>query len=131
LLIFRIVLCAVVAALAAWLLQAARAPSSGVVERVLLLVLAVLLPVHLVLWQLGGIRLLDRLPQLRGSLALLALAASPIVLYPLGLVAIAVSVFAGGTASPALALTGTLMLSPIIALVLIALMFILGRYKGG
>ncbi len=134
LLLFRLALCVVVAALVSWLVGAARAPSSGVLERGLLWLLAALLPVHLVLWQLGGISLLDRVPgrrRLKAAVALVALAASPMVLYPLGLVAVALSLFAGGTASPALAVTGTLVLSPLLALGLIAAMFILGRYKGG
>ena len=100
-----------------------------------MLLIAVLLPLHLVLWQLGGIKLLDRTrgwprPVL-AAVALAALAASPMVLYPLGLIAIAVALFSGGAAGPALAVTGGLMLSPIIALLVIALMFVLGGYKGG
>ena len=83
----------------------------------------------------GGIKLLDRsktLPKpMRTFVALSALAASPMVLYPLGLIAVAVALFSGGAAGPALAVTGGLMLSPIIAMLAIALLFVLSGYKGG
>jgi hypothetical protein len=131
----RVVVVLLAAALTAWLVGAARAPSTGAVERPLLWLLAVLLPVHVLAFQLDGIRWLtssSRLPpKLRAAAALVALCASPMVLYPLGLLALAMSLVAGGTASPALAVTGLVMLLPIIAIGVIALMFIAGRYKGG
>ena len=133
LLIFRLILSALILGLSAWLVAAARAPSSGPVEQIFLLVIAVLLPLHLVMWQLGGFRILDRLPRrLKAPVALIALAASPMVLYPLGALAVLVAIFSGGgAAAPALTVTGLLMLSPIFALVLIAILFALSGYKGG
>lgn len=103
--------------------------------RALMWLVAALLPLHLFFWQLGGINLIDRFPaaprQAKAAVALIALGASPMVLYPLGLLAVAASFFAGGAATPALAVSGVLLLSPIIAIVLIALMFILSGRKGG
>lgn len=131
----RVILVLLAAALTAWLIGAARQPSSGPVERGLLWLLAILLPIHVLAFQLDGIRWLTaspRLPQkLRAAAALIALCASPMVLYPLGLLAIAVSLFSGGAASPALAVTGLVLLLPIIAIGVILLMFIAGGYKGG
>jgi hypothetical protein len=136
LLITRLILSALILGLTAWLIAAARSPSSGPLERALLWLIAVLLPIHLVMFQLNGIMLLDRLPrrprQLKAAVALIALAASPMVLYPLGAIAVLVAIFSGGgAAAPALTVTGLLMLSPILALLLIAVMFALSGYKGG
>ncbi|MFL6735320.1 MAG: hypothetical protein ACJ8EY_11590 [Sphingomicrobium sp.] len=133
LLVRRVILSGLILALTMWLIGAAQAESSGPVERILLRVLAALLPIHLFFWQLEGIRLIDRARKLAKPLAIavayLALASSPMVLYPLGLLAVVVSLFGGGgAAAPALAVTGTLMLSPIIAIILIALMFMTSRH---
>ena len=135
-LIHRIVLSALIIALSTWLAAAAQSPSSGIAERVLLLLLAVLLPLHLIFWQLEGIKLLDRARKVARPLAVavayVALACSPMVLYPLGAIAVLVAlVSGGGAATPALAVSGLLMLSPIFALVIIALMFMASGYKGG
>jgi hypothetical protein len=135
-LIHRTVLSILILSLSAWLVNASLAASSGPIERALMLLIAVLLPIHLVMWQLDGIKLLDRLPhwprQLKGVVALIALAAGPMVLYPLGAIAVLVAIFSGGgAAAPALTVTGLLMLSPIFAIILVALMFALSRYKGG
>jgi CheY-like chemotaxis protein len=132
----RVIVSALVIVLSAWLANAALSPSSGLVEQFVLLLMAVLLPLHLVFFQLDGIRILDRIRHwpkpFKLTLVLLAMAASPLVLYPVGLIAILVAIFAGGgAAAPALAVTGTLMLSPIIAIFVIALMFMLSGYKGG
>jgi hypothetical protein len=91
---------------------------------------------HVFVWQLGGHHLLDngvKIPRkLKGALALVMLGVSPMVLYPLGLIALLVSFFVGGgAAAPALAVTGLVLLSPIIMLLGIALMFALHGYKGG
>ena len=136
LLVRRIVLSALIVGLSTWLAAAAQSPTSGLVERLLLWLLAVLLPLHLVFWQLDGIRLLDRgrgLPKpLKIVIAYTALGSSPMVLYPLGAIAIVVAlVSGGGAATPALAVSGLLMLSPIFAIVIIALMFMASGYKGG
>jgi hypothetical protein len=54
------------------------------------------------------------------------------VLYPLGALAVLVAMLTGGgAAAPALTVAGLLMLSPIFAILLVALMFILSGYKGG
>ena len=131
--VFRLLFSALVLGLSAWLVSAALSPSSGWVERPLLLLIAVLLPLHLVFFHLNGIKVLDRIrgwPRpLKSIVAIVALAASPMLLYPLGLIAIGVSLFAGDAATPALAVTGGLMLSPIIAIVLLGVMFALGRHK--
>jgi hypothetical protein len=131
----RFIMCVLAAVLTAWLLGVAMSPSTGLVQRVLLLAIAVLIPIHVVMWQLEGSRLLGRM---RGwprpvavSVALVALAASPMVLYPLGLIAVAVSLFSGGASAPALAVSGVLLLSPLILLFLIAMMFVIGGHKGG
>ena len=136
LLINRTILSVLILGLTAWLAAAALAPSSGPVERFFLILIATLLPIHLVMWQLGGINILDRMPRwprkAKAAVALVALAAGPMVLYPLGAIAVLVAIFSGGgAAAPALTVTGLLMLSPIIAMVVIALMFALSGYKGG
>ena len=122
-----------VAALTAWLAGAALSPQTATLPRVLLLALAVLLPLHLVLWHLGGIKLIDELRSwpkpLQMPLVFLGLGTSPIVLYPLGLLALLVALFSGDVAGPALAVTGVVMLSPIIAIVGIAVMFMLGSKR--
>jgi hypothetical protein len=127
----RTILSALILSLAAWLVSAANAPSSGPIERILLLLLAVLLPLHLVFFQLDGMRLLERTrgwPRaLRAAALCLALAASPMVLYPLGLIAIAVSLFAGGAATPALAVAGGLMLAPIVLILGLGLLMALAH----
>lgn len=135
-LIHRTILSALIIALSTWLAAAAQSPTSGIVERVLLLVLAVLLPLHLIFWQLEGIRLLDRARKFPRPVAIViaytALACSPMALYPLGAIAIVMAlVSGGGAATPALAVSGLLMLSPIFAIVIIALMFMASGYKGG
>jgi hypothetical protein len=131
----RIIVVAIAAVLTIWLASAAQSPASGPIERVLLLAIALLVPLHVVAFQLDGYRILDRkgIPRrLRGALAVLMLCASPMVLYPLGLIALLVSLFSGGgAAAPALAVSGLVLLSPIILLLAIALMFALHGYKGG
>lgn len=136
LLIHRTILSALIFGLSVWLVGAAQSPTSGPIERALMLVIAVLLPIHLVMWQLGGVRLLERMRSwpkpLVKVIALLLLAASPMVLYPLGAIAVLVAIFSGGgAAAPALTVTGLLMLSPILLMLVIALMFIVhGRKRG-
>ena len=136
LLIHRLVLSALILGLSVWLVGAAQSATSGPIERALMYLIAVLLPVHLLVFQLEGVRLLDRIRDwpkpLIKAVALLMLAASPMALYPLGAIAVLVAIFSGGgAAAPALTVTGLLMLSPIFALLLIALMFALSGYKGG
>lgn len=130
---FRLVLSVLILGLSAWLVGAALSPTSGWLERPLLLLIAALLPLHLWFYHLNGTAVLHRMrgwPRpIQGAVAMVALAASPMLLYPLGLMAIAVSLFAGDAATPALAVTGLLMLSPIIAIVLLGLMFALSRHK--
>ena len=131
----RFILCVLASILTAWLVGAAMSPSAGMVQRVLLWAIAVLVLIHVVMWQLEGIKLLDRMrgwpKPATASVALIALAASPMVLYPLGLIALAVSLFSGGASAPALAVSGVLLLSPIILLFLIAMMFVIGGHKRG
>ena len=132
----RLILSAVIVGLSVWLAGAAQSPSSSLIESALLLLLAALLPIHLFFWQLGGIKLLDRARRLPRPLAIViayaALASSPMVLYPLGALAVVVALFAGGgAATPALAVSGLLMLSPIFLIVGIGLLFVLSGYKGG
>jgi hypothetical protein len=129
----RVLLSLVVLALAAWLVAAANAPGTALPIRALLLLIATLLPIHLLFWQWEGTKRIggSSWPRpLKVTMMLVALAASPMVLYPLGLIAVGASLFAGGSATPALAVSGGLMLSPLILLFLIALMFVLGRRKG-
>jgi hypothetical protein len=129
----RVILSALILALAAWLVRAAMAPSSGPVERVLLLLLAILLPLHLVFFHLGGTRLLELMrgwPRpFQAVVAYVALAASPMVLYPLGLIALAVSLFAGGAATPALAVAGGLMLAPIVLILGLGMLMALAHKR--
>src|SRR4051794_8674757 len=106
----RIVLAVVAVMLSGWLAGAAQSPSSGLIERILLLAIAVMIPLHVMFWQLG-FGVLDRATRwprpLALPIALLALATSPMVLYPLGAIAVLVSLFAGGgAATPALAVSG-------------------------
>jgi hypothetical protein len=134
--IHRAILSLLILGLSVWLVGAAQSATSGPIERALMYLIAVLLPVHLVVFQLEGVRLLDRIRDwpkpLIKTIALLMLAASPMVLYPLGVIALLVAIFSGGgAAGPVLTVTGLLMLSPIIVLILIALMFIASGYKGG
>jgi hypothetical protein len=132
----RIIVSALIVGLTLWLAGAALAHSSGPIEKALLLLMATLLPIHLVMWQLGG---MNHLNQARGSpralqvaVALIALGSSPLVIYPVGALAVLVAIFSGGgAAAPALTVTGLLMLSPIILLLLIALLFVASGYKGG
>ncbi len=90
---------------------------------------------HVVVFQLEGLHLFDRIrtwPRpLAVPAALLAMAATPMVLYPLGLLALGVALVAGPPAAPALAVSGLLVLSPLIAIAVIALMVVVGRHKGG
>jgi hypothetical protein len=129
----RAVVSVIILSLTAWVAGAALAPSTGPIARVLLLVIAVLLPLHLVFWQLNGMRVLDRMKgwprPTRASVAMVGLAASPMTLYPLGLLAVVVALFSGGVATPALAVTGVLMLSPILAIVVLGLMFTVSRHR--
>jgi hypothetical protein len=132
----QVILSALILSLAGWLVIAARSPSSGPIERILLILIAIVVVIHLVVWQLDGVRLLSRMrgwpKAIATPVALLMLAASPMVLYPLGALAVLVAILSGGgAAAPALTVAGLLMLSPIFAILLIALMFILSGYKGG
>ena len=132
----RVIVSVLIVGLSIWLAGAAQAPGTGLVQRVLLLVIAALLPLHLFFWQLGGIKLVDAAKRVAKPLAILlvflALGTSPLVLYPLGLVAVLVALATGGgAATPALAVSGLLMLSPIILILAIALMFMASGYKGG
>jgi hypothetical protein len=133
--ITRVIMAVIIMALTVWLVGAARSPGITPGTQVLLAVLAVILPLHLILWQLGGVKLLDRMRSwpkpIIAAATLLMLASSPMVLYPLGLLAVVLAAFAGGIAGPALAVTGTVMLLPIFLLVGIALLFVISGYKGG
>jgi hypothetical protein len=65
----------------------------------------------------------------KAAIAYAGLASSPLTLYPLGLLAVIVALFSGGAAGPALAVSGLLMLSPILAILGIGLMFALGSRR--
>ena len=110
------------------------APATGPIAGGLMVLIAFLLPIHLVLWRLGGIRLLQRMQQwprpVRASFGLLAMAASPMVLYPLGLLAVIVALVTDGGAGSALAVAGGLMILPVIAIFAVGLLFALSRTKG-
>ena len=132
----QVIVSALILILAGWLVLAARSPSSGPIERTLLILIATVVVVHLLVWQLDGARLLSRMRNWPKAIvtpvALLMLASSPMVIYPLGALAVLAAMLSGGgAAAPALTAAGLLMLSPIFAILLIALMFVLSGYKGG
>jgi hypothetical protein len=131
---FRVVLASIVVVLAAWLITTSMAPATGLFTRGLMLLIACLLLVHLVLWQFGAISVVERVKRWPRPLAvafgLLAMASSPMAIYPLGLLAVVVALITGGTAGSALGVAGGLMILPVVAIFAIGLLFALSRHKG-
>jgi hypothetical protein len=124
----RAILALCTAALVAWLVASALSPEIDFAARFLLFLLAALVGLHVVFWQLSGHSWWSRLPRpMDRVLTLLALATAPVVLYPVGMIAVVAAFSIGGAAWPALATAGALILSPIVAIVLLGVAFALSR----
>lgn len=129
----RLVLLALGGLLCAWLIGAALSPGAAGFERLLLSANAAVLLIHLLFWQAGLIKALDRLPKaFQGYAALFALIGSPVVIYPLGLFTMAfVALFgSGGSGAAALGVAGAVMLLPIAAIGILGLLFALHAWAG-
>ena len=102
------------------------AGAASLVDKLLLGLGGVVLAGYVVFWELRSDRR-NRHP----ALLLAALACSPLVIYPLGaIIALRFLVFPSDGASQTVGIaSGLLFLSPIFLLLLIASMFVLGRYR--